>query len=121
MSLRNKGSKKRQFNEKELAALRVLNIKKEHLACQGMSPEHVKRMLAAEQAVFATKSTNKVNKGDKVSDGFKKISDRDPSGGIVIHNPITETNEAILGGDMMYNMDGTVHPATERYMKRNNL
>jgi hypothetical protein len=117
MSLR-KAKKQVQASEEELNRLRELNLKKDQLIMQGMSAEHAKRMIEAEKSVYAIKSTDKAKAGDAVSDNFKRISDLDPSQGIVIRNPKTDRNELILGRDNnLLNLDGSMHPATVRYLK----
>jgi len=117
MSLRN-AKKKVQASSEELDKLRELNAKKDQLIMQGMSAEHAKRMIEAEKSVFAIKNTEIARAGDAVSDNFQKISDLDPSRGIVIRNPKTNQNELILGRDNnLLNLDGSMHPATVRYLK----
>lgn len=118
MSLRNKQQKK-TISPEEIVALQALNERKTGLQMSGLSPEQVTRAMAAEEKVFAIKDTKATRAGSAVSDNFKKISDLDPSQGVVIHNPITGRNECIISRDnRLLNMDGSVHPATMRLMKK---
>jgi len=108
------------MTDADLEAMRKLNAKKDQLIMSGLDPKQAERMMSAEETVFSTKDTNRTKRGTKVSDNFKKISEMDPSNGIVIHNPVTGSNEAVLGKDnQILNLDGSLHPATKRYLQRN--
>ena len=121
MSLRNKATKK-QLTQADIEALKELNQKKAQIQRSGLSPEHIAKVMAAEETVFAVKDTDRVKSGSRVSDNFKKISDVEPSKGIVIYNPVKERTECIIGPDnKLYNLDGSMHPATVRLMKRYGL
>lgn len=118
MSLRNKVVRK-PLSPSELEALKELNQKKAQFQNSGLSPDQVARAMAAEETVFAIKDTKSTRAGSQVSDNFTKVSDLDPSQGIVIHNPVTHRNDAIIGKDnRLYNPDGSLHPATLRMMKK---
>lgn len=118
MSLRNRAQKK-QISSEEVAALQELNYKKAVLQNSGLTPDQVRRSMLAEETVFTVKDTGAVRRGQPVSDNFKKVSDLDPSHGVVIHNPVTGQNECIISRDnKLLTMDGSLHPATVRLMKK---
>ena len=115
MSLRNRQIKK-QLTTSEIEALQELNMKKTQFQNTGMTPDQITRAMAAEETVFAVKGGST---GRQVSDNFTKVSDLDPSQGVAVLNPVKGRPELIIGADnRLYNMDGSVHPATLRMMKK---
>ena len=99
---------------KDLDKMREFEGLKREAEARNISPEHLQQVKDLRAQTFGDGTPVELNR-----ENFKKISDMDPKHGIVIHDPVRNTNVGYLDacGDLRQ-MTGQLHPATEAWLRR---
>lgn len=117
MSLRRKAVEVVHLNPKEQQKLEELSAVQRSAEAMGLTPDQIKRMQLAEERVFIPKGTNK---GKELVGGECNLVPIPipPSVGVGIVDPITCEPIGVISKGNLYNMDGSPHPATLKYLGR---